>query len=92
MPHKRGYVKDPKNYRPFKVLINLSVGFEKVTHPQFYKWISKFIPTSQFGFLEGVGSSEYGCILMLKMISALERRGEGILISLDVKGAFDRVW
>ena len=26
------------------------------------------------------------------MLSVLERRGEGILISLDVKGAFDRVW
>ena len=29
---------------------------------------------------------------MFKMLSVLERRGEGILISLDVKGAFDRVW
>jgi len=26
------------------------------------------------------------------MISVLERRGEGILIPLDIKGAFDRVW
>ena len=91
-PHKRGSVKDPKNYRPLKVLINISVGFEKVIHPQLYKWISKFIPTSQFGFLKGVGSSEYGCTLLFKMLSVLERRGEGILISLDVKGAFDRVW
>ena len=90
--HKRGSVKDPKNYRPLKVLINISVGFEKVVHPQLYKWISKFIPTSQFGFLKGVGSSEYGCTLLFKMMSVLERRGEGILISLDVKGAFDRVW
>ena len=30
--------------------------------------------------------------LLFKMLSVLERRGEGILISLDVKGAFDRVW
>ena len=29
---------------------------------------------------------------MFKMIFALERRGEGILISSDVRGAFDRVW
>ena len=63
-----------------------------IVHPQLYKWISKFIPTSQFGFLKGVGSSEYGCTLLFKMLSVLERRGEGILISLDVKGAFDRVW
>ena len=60
--------------------------------PQFTKWIAKFIPKLQFGFLKGVGTREYGCTLMFKMLIVLERRGEGILISLDVKGAFDRVW
>ena len=91
-PHKRGSVKLPKNYRPLKVLMNISVIFEKTIHPQLYAWIAKSIPDTQFGFLKGVGSREYGCTLMFKMLSVLERRGEGILISLDVKGAFDRVW
>ena len=72
--------------------MNISVIFEKTIHPQLYAWIAKFIPVTQFGFLKGVGSREYGCTLMFKMLSVLERRGEGILISLDVKGAFDRVW
>ena len=72
--------------------MNISVVFEKVVHPQLYTWIAKFIPVTQFGFLKAVGSREYGCTLMFKMLSVLERRGEGILISLDVKGAFDRVW
>ena len=91
-PHKRGSVKLPKNYRPLKVLENIAVAFERVCHSQLYRWISKFTPVSQFGFVQGVGSKEYGCTLTFKMLSVLERRGEGILVSLDVKGAFDRVW
>ena len=88
-PHKRGSVKLAKNYRPLKVLINISVFFEKTLHPQLYKWISKFIPESQFGFLKNVGTQDYGCTLMFKMMAVLEKRGEGILVPLDIKGAFD---
>ena len=90
--HKRGSVKSCKNYRPLQVLENISVALETVLHPQLYDWISKFIPESQFGFLQGVGSREYGCTLLFRMLLVLEKRGEGILIPLDVKGAFDRVW
>ena len=42
--------------------------------------------------LEGTGTGDYGAVLSFKIMEALERKGEGILISLDVKGAFDRVW
>ena len=75
-----------------KVLENLSVGFEDVISDQLYNWIVKFIPLSQFGFLREVGADDYGCTLTFKMQSCLNKRGEVILISLDVKGAFDRVW
>ena len=75
-----------------KVLINISVFFGKTLHPQLYQWISKFIPESQFGLLKNVGTQDYGCTLMFKMMAMLEKRGEGILVPLDIKGAFDRVW
>ena len=52
-PHKRGSVKLAKNYRPLQVLENISVYLEKKLHDQLYKWISQFIPKSQFGFLKG---------------------------------------
>ena len=55
-------------------------------------WISIFIPDCQFGFLIGFGTDDYGCTLTFKMLTVLERRREGVLISTDVKGAFDRVW
>ena len=79
------------NYIPLSVLINLSVRVEDVMEPQFDKWISKHIPNCQFGFVKGTGTSDYGAALSLTMQAHLDKRGEGILISLDVKGAFDRV-
>ena len=91
-PHKRGSVKEEKTYRPLSVLENIAVGFERVTHDQLYNWRVQFAPNCQFGFLQGVGTREYGCALTFKILSILERRNECILISLDVKGAFDRVW
>ena len=90
--HKRKSVKEPSNYRPLKVLENISVCFEDTISDQLYKWIEKFIPESQFGFLREVGTDDYGCTITFKMQMCLNKRGEGILISLDVKGAFDRVW
>ena len=90
--HKRGSVKKPSNYRPLKVLENLSVGFEDVISDRLYTWIVKFVPPSQFGFLREVGTDDYGCTLNFKMQTCLNKRGVGKLTSLDVKGAFDRVW
>jgi hypothetical protein len=60
--------------------------------PQLYKWITKFIAEAQFGFLREIGTDDYGCTLVFKIQMCLEKRREGILISLDVKGAVDRVW
>lgn len=97
-PHKRGSARDEANYRPLSVLPNLSVYFEGVVDDQFDAWTSKFVPESQFGFVKYTGTSDYGAALAGSILEHLNskdskgRRGEGILISLDVKGAFDRVW
>ena len=90
-PHKRGSVKEAKNYRPLSVLPNLSVYFELTVDPQFDIWISKFIPENQFGFVKKTGTMDYGAALAFTIQQHLDRKGEGILISLDVAGAFDRV-
>ena len=90
--HKRGSVTVAKNYRPVQVLDNLSVAFEDTIAPQLNAWINKFTPESQFGFMLDCGTDDYGALLSLKIVSALEIRREGILVSLDVKGAFDLCW
>ena len=66
--------------------------FESTIDDQLDAWISNFIAGSQFGFVKGTGAGDYGAVLSFKIMECLDRRGEGILISFDVKGAFDRVW
>jgi len=90
--HKRAAVRDPKNYRPISVLNNLSSIFEGVVSPQLSKWVASFTPDCQFGFTVGYGCADYGAALSFVISDCLERRGEGILITTDVKGAFDRSW
>ena len=91
-PHKRGAVSEPANYRPLMVLENISVYFEATLDDQFDAWIYHFIPEVQFGFIKRCGTADYGSMLSLTLHQCLEDRGEGILISLDVYGAFDRTW
>jgi hypothetical protein len=85
-------VSDPANYRPVIVLNNLESVFEATVEEQLYAWIEPLIPECQFGFLRKCGTSDHGLLLSSMMISCLERRSQGVLISLDVKGAFDRCW
>ena len=91
-PHKRGSVKDAKNYRPLSVLVTLSVYFEGTVDPQLDMWIAEFVPDTQFGFVKGTCTGDYGAVLSITIQTHLNNKGEGILISLDVAGAFDRVW
>jgi hypothetical protein len=90
--HKKAAVSDPANYRPVTVLDNNSTCFEAAVDDQFYSWIVKFIPACQYGFLRDCGTLDYGAVLAFKIQRLFEARGEGILIALDVKGAFDRCW
>ena len=70
----------------------MSTTFEDVIEDQFDVWITKFIPDEQYGFLRGCGTTDYGATLLFNMLCVRERRGEGVLVVLDVKGAFDRCW
>ena len=90
--HKRDAISNPKNYRPVTVLENISLLFEDVLSDQMYAFLEKHIPPSQFGFLRKCGTQDYGALLVLKVNEILERGNECVVISLDVAGAFDRVW
>ena len=72
------------------MLNNASTSLENVIEKQFYQWMVRFIPDEQYGFLKDCGTTDYGARLLFTMLSVLERRGESVLIVLDVKGAFDR--
>ena len=72
--------------------MNISIYFEASLDEQFDAWTVNFIPESQYGFMKLTGTSDYGAALSSVMHDCLNRRGEGILTSFDVKGAFDRMW
>ena len=46
----------------------------------------------QFGFMRGRSCADAGISLDGTILFALDQRAEVPLISLDIKGAFDRVW
>jgi hypothetical protein len=50
--HKRGAISDPTMYRPVQVLMNSELVYEGVIGPQLYKFLEKYIPPSQFGFIK----------------------------------------
>ena len=66
--------------------------FERVLDAQFDRFVRDHIPGSQFGFLKGCGTDDYGALLSMTLSQVLESRQEALVISLDVKGAFDKVW
>ena len=59
---------------------------------QLYSFLVRSIPKSKFGLLRKCGIQNYGAVVSLKVMDALEKRKEVLMASLDVDGAFDRVW
>ena len=68
--HKRGVVSDPTMYRPVQVLINGELVFKGMIGPQLISFLSKFIPQSQFSFIQKCGANDYGALLVLLIFSA----------------------
>ena len=90
--HKRGSRSLPANYRPISVLSVLSSSFERAILPQLRRRLLQFIPPEQFGFVPGSGVSDAGILLADEIASTLNDREELRVVSLDLRGAFDRVW
>ena len=55
-------------------------------------WIRNFIPNNQFSFVKSISTGDYGAALACTIQLQLDNKGEGILVSLDVDGAFDKLW
>ena len=90
--YKRGSHSLPVNYRPISVLSVLSSSFERAILPQLRGRLLRFIPPEQFGFVPGAGVPDAGVLLADEIASALEDREELRIVSLDLRGVFDRIW
>ena len=74
------------------MLPTLALLFERVISSQLYNRIMPFIPQSQYGFVKGTGAQDCGTVIALFATQALELLQECRVVSLDIKGAFDRIW
>ena len=88
----RGSVSDPLFYCPVSVMPTLALLFEHVIGSQMYNFIAPFIPQIQYGLLKGTGAQDCGATIAFTATQALNRRQECRIVSLDINGAFDRIW
>ena len=57
-----------------------------------YNFIAPFIPQNQYGFVKGTGAQDCSETIAFTATQALNHRQECRIVSLDIKGGFDRTW
>ena len=70
----------------------LALLFERVIGSQMYNFVAPFIPQNQYGFVKGTGAQDCGATVAFVATQALNSRQECCIVSLDIKGAFDKIW
>ena len=88
----KGSAADPSFYRPVSVMPTLALLFERVIGSQMYNFVAPFIPQNQYGFVKGTGAQDCGTTVAFIVTQALNSRQECRIVSLDIKGAFDKIW
>lgn len=88
LPKPEKPLNQPSSYRPISLLCCLSKVFEKIllgymrTEP---------IPHHQFGFRGGLSTTDQLHRLVHKAAESINRKVSGLIVSLDIEAAFDRV-
>ena len=54
-------------------------------------FVTPFIYQNQYGFVKGTGAQDCGVALALIATQALNNRQECCIVSLGIKGAFDKI-
>ena len=88
----KGSAADPAFYRLVSVMPTLALLFERVISSQMYNFITPFIPQNQYGIMKGTGAQDCGETIAFIATQALNCRQELRIVSLDIKGAFDKIW
>ena len=83
---------DTAFYHPVSVMPTLALLFERVIGSQMYNFTAPFIPQNQYGFVKGTGAQDRGATISFIATQALNCRQELRIVSLDIKGAFDKIW
>ncbi|GIX77407.1 RNA-directed DNA polymerase from mobile element jockey [Caerostris extrusa] len=86
--------KDPNSYRPITLLPTIGKCLEKLllTRLQYFYHINKLLNSNQFGFQNEI-STEHAMNNLMNLICKNKRETKyTILISIDIKGAFNSLW
>ena len=69
----------------------LELLFEHVIGSHMYNFVILFIPQNQYGFVKGAGAQDCGVTVAFIATQALNSQQECRIVSLDIKGAFDKI-
>ena len=92
--HKKGDKSDIKNYRPVSLLSVLSKILEKLIASRIQSHIEKhhLLSERQFGFRKHHSTADLHLLMSSEWEEALDKGKRVCVLTLDIEGAFDRVW
>jgi len=92
--HKKKSRSDPGNYRPISLLSNISKLMEKFVNKQLQRHLftNGLVQSNQFGFRPRHSAADLVTYLSHEWLSSINDRNEVMVVALDIKAAFDRVW
>ena len=80
---------EEKNYRPIRIIPNLSKIYERIIHSQISAYFDKILSKYQFGFRKGYSSQQCLLVLMEKWKKCLEKGGKCGALLTDLSKTFD---
>ena len=91
--YKSGAKNELSNYRPISMLPQISKLFEKIIKTRLNVFLTKndILSDSQYGFREGISSSDALMDLTESISESLERLEKCAVVSIDLKKAFDTI-
>ena len=84
---------DPNNYRPISVLSTVNKIMEKIVFNSLYEFLvsNKLLSDYQFGFRDRNSCSDLLITLLNKIYSGLNHKKKVVILSLDIRKAFDSI-
>ena len=91
---KKGDRTDPCNYRPISVLCNFSKIMERLVNDHLLNYLEQFelLNSNNSGFKKGDSATSQLLYITNKIQRGFEDNLDSMVVFLDVKAAFDRVW
>ena len=91
--YKSGAKNELSNYRPISMLPQISKLFEKIIKTRLNVFLTKnyIVSDSQYGFREGISSSDALMDLTESISKSLERLDKCAVVSIDLQKAFDTI-